>query len=948
MPMKNPIRHLLNKISKYQRLSLQYKVLLVITVTMTILLTLLCFIIIRSVQSSTEEQAIDQLVNISTLHSNEVRYELEQSLAIANTLARTVERVGYSETQPYNDALTESYRDVLRSDADIVALWDSRYLPALVPDKYRSGHLLNLVWRENNLIKQAVDTNGLYGNSATYQQLLIENSNGILEPYFETFGGVQKAHPTLITSVYAPIHNLNNQVAGFIGIDIKLEFLNALVQRIQPYKNSYTFIISNSFKYIAHPNTDLLGRNAQEHYGDIFTNNGVLDYITNGGHITFEDMDVYGERSYFTVHPIVVGGSNTTLSMVTVVPCKEVTHQTTSLLFRAMLLGILAIIIMMGIFYYMLRSYLLKPMLNITHELQKLSEGHIDASGLATTEVQQNSDEIGRMSISLRRLVNGLTKKMNFSKEVGAGNYDITLELLGPNDVLGREMIAMCDSLRASRDEELKRKADDDQRRWFNEGLNRLSEVLRAGGNSLQSFSANIVREMVNYLEANQGGLFVLNEDNANGTTTLDLMAAYAYSRQKFIEKTIFIGEGLVGTCAVEQQTVHLTEIPNDYIAISSGLGDAKPRSLLIVPLVSDNKTIGVIELASFTQFSSQHVEFAETSAASIAQTLATARTAQRTSDLLARTQQQAEEMKAQEEELRQNMEELEAIKEEVEKQNDIIMANQAELEQEQMLLNAILDNLPEKLVFKDNQSRYICVSTSAIKGLGLSNQQDIKGKTDFDLFDPDEAQANLDLEQRILRTSIPLIGQESERKVNGRSEWEITTQQPLRNSYGEVVGLFSYSHNITPRKRLEAEIEDLKRITAEEQQRARTIENDKQYLANALYSSTLVGEYTPDGYMTFINQPYAQLLGIEASEVMGKHHSYLMDFTDEQQRAYNEFWRDLNRGNSRVQEQRCTVNGRQFLFHETYTPVFDENAKVCKIIKIATDISHLLQQEEP
>lgn len=948
MPMKTPIRNLLNKTGLYKQLSLRHKVLLVLSTTMIILLTLLCTIIIRNVKANTIEQALDRLVNTTTMHSNEVRDELEQSLAVANTLARTVERVGYSEAEPYSNALTQTYRDVLLSDADIVALWDSRYLPALVPGKYRSGHLLNLTWRDGSLVKQQVDTNGLHGNSPTYQQLLIENSDGILEPYFDNFGGVQKAHPILITSVYAPVRTADNNVGGFIGLDIKLEFLTSLVQRIQPYKNSYTFIISNSFRYIAHPNPDLLGRNAQEHYGDIFANNGVLDYITNGGHYTFEDMDIYGEQSYFTIHPIVVGNCRTTLSMITIVPCKEILRQTTTLLIRAMIISVLAVVLMVLLFYYMLRSYLLTPIIDITKKLQFLAQGHIDADNDNADDDIQTTDEIGLMRSSLHKMVQGLAQKVRFSKSVGQGDYDASLELLGPNDVLGQEMLEMRNSLRASRDEEVKRKEEEKQRNWFNEGINRLNEVLRTGGNDLQEFSANIVREMVDYLEANQGGLFVLNEDNPDGVNTLDLMATYAYSRQKYIEKRIFIGEGLVGSCALEQQTVFLTEIPDDYIAISSGLGSANPRSLLIVPLQADDKVIGVIELASFTTFSTNHVKFAETSAASIAQTLATARTAQRTSDLLARTQQQAEEMKAQEEELRQNMEEMEAIKEEVEKQNDIIMANQQTLEQEQILLNAIMDNVPAKFIFKDTQSRYLRISASALKGLGISAQQDITGKTDFDLLDADEAQAHYDLEQRILRTSIPQIGQETENMQNGRSEWSVTTQQPLRNSNGEIVGLFSYSTDITQRKRLEAEIDELKRTTAEEQRRARSIENDKQYIYNALCNSTLMAEYTPDGYMTFINEAFLDLLQIEANEVVGKHHSFLMDFTDEQQRAYNEFWRDLNRGNSRIQEQRCSVNGKQFLLHETYTPVFDENAKVSKIIKVSTNISHLLTQEEP
>ncbi|NJO68436.1 MAG: GAF domain-containing protein, partial [Bacteroidetes bacterium] len=89
------------------------------------------------------------------------------------------------------------------------------------------------------------------------------------------------------------------------------------------------------------------------------------------------------------------------------------------------------------------------------------------------------------------------------------------------------------------------------------------------------------------YLNANQGGVFSYIDD-IPGDEHLELVSAIAFDRKKYINKRVEIGEGLVGTCAQERLTIFMTDIPEDYITITSGLGDAIPRSLLIVPLKTD------------------------------------------------------------------------------------------------------------------------------------------------------------------------------------------------------------------------------------------------------------------------------------------------------------------------------------------------------------------------
>jgi len=125
------------------------------------------------------------------------------------------------------------------------------------------------------------------------------------------------------------------------------------------------------------------------------------------------------------------------------------------------------------------------------------------------------------------------------------------------------------------------------------------------------------------------------------------------------MKKRVDIGEGLVGQAWIEKDTLLITDIPNHYIQITSGLGDSNPRCILVVPLVFNGETYGVVELASFHIFEKYEIEFIKKLAENIASTIATVKSNEKTARLLHDSQMMSEQMRAQEEEMRQNLEEL-------------------------------------------------------------------------------------------------------------------------------------------------------------------------------------------------------------------------------------------------------------------------------------------------
>jgi putative methionine-R-sulfoxide reductase with GAF domain len=242
----------------------------------------------------------------------------------------------------------------------------------------------------------------------------------------------------------------------------------------------------------------------------------------------------------------------------------------------------------------------------------------------------------------------------NFIQAVSAGDYSIEI---ASTDDLSNRLITMRDTLRNNAEE-------DKRRNWATSGEAQIGEILRASGNITELYD-NIITFVVKYTKSNQGGLFILNDENEQDIC-LELVSCYAFERKKFINKRVEVGQGLVGQCFMEGARIHLREIPADYVHITSGLGGASPTSLLVIPMRVNEKTYGVIELASFKMYEEHEIVLIEKFAESIGAEVSSVKSNESTKILLEKTQQQTEEMRAQEEEMRQNMEELSATQEEM------------------------------------------------------------------------------------------------------------------------------------------------------------------------------------------------------------------------------------------------------------------------------------------
>ncbi len=290
--------------------------------------------------------------------------------------------------------------------------------------------------------------------------------------------------------------------------------------------------------------------------------------------------------------------------------------------------------------------------------------------GKATDKIDRvRKDELGDMTDSLNDLVEGITHYSDFTREIGNDKLDADFAPLSEEDVMGGELLKMRDNLKKSREET-------EIRNWTTGGIAKFADILRSDSD-MKALSEKIIVNYVKYLEANQGSVFLLFGGEGE-EPYLELMATYAYDRHKFLQKRLDLNEGIVAQCVKEKQSIHLKEVPESFVNITSGLGTAPPNSILIVPLKYNEEIFGAIEIASFKSFSDHQIQFAEKICEDIASTVSTVQTNERTRVLLQESQEMAENMRAQEEELRQNQEELQATQEQMRRrQEELELENQ-------------------------------------------------------------------------------------------------------------------------------------------------------------------------------------------------------------------------------------------------------------------------------
>lgn len=593
--------------------------------------------------------------------------------------------------------------------------------------------------------------------------------------------------------ISTPIYQ-NSEVCGFVCKPFKISDFDLLAKKVAAYFNEEVIkhLINEEGITIYSSIFDDINKKFTLGYSDSTALNAMNAQIVRGDYLNnaFEQNGV-PMCTYFT--PINVGpGCNWSLALT--FPVSNVARAATGVLRTSMIIAIVGLLLLVFLVLFISKN-LTQSIKSTTKALHKLAVG--DTESIEKLDIKTN-DELEDMSESLNQVVEGIRKSENFALSIGKGEFDSDFHTLGSKDRLGEALIKMRDSLVESQKIEAKRKEEEDLRNWTTEGIAKFGDILRKDLDNMKSLGYNIMSNLIDYLNVNQGALFVINDDDENDIY-YTMITAIAYGRDKYMKKDIRVGEGLVGRCIYERKTIYLTEVPEDYVKITSGLGTANPRCILIVPCILNDEMFGVIEIASFNELKPYEIEFVEKLGESIASTVSSVKVTEKTAKLLQSSQMQREDLTSQEEELRQNLEEMQATQEDLRRQMEENTTMREELAKEQVLMDSLMDNVNDYIYFKDLDGKFIRTSKSYLKLVKANSYDDVIGKSDFDFCtNQEDAQRFYSDEQQIIKTQKPILNQIQKEHRLDTIIYTSTSKYPLFDSSGNVVGTFGLTSDVT------------------------------------------------------------------------------------------------------------------------------------------------------
>jgi HAMP domain-containing protein/CheY-like chemotaxis protein/signal transduction histidine kinase len=338
--------------------------------------------------------------------------------------------------------------------------------------------------------------------------------------------------------------------------------------------------------------------------------------------------------------------------------------------------------------------------------------GQAEVPGVAGTW-KALTDSVNAMANSLTAQVRNIA---DVATAVTKGDLtrQITVEAQGELDELKSNINQMIGNLK----ETTERNQEQD---WLKTNLAKFSRMMQ-GQKDLESVSRLIMSELTPLVSAHHGAFFIMESET--GSPTLRLIASYAYRARKHVGNRFAIGEGLVGQAALEKQPILLQNVPDDYIQITSGLGEAPPRNIIVLPILFEGEVKAVIELASFLPFSQIHQTFLDQLSESIGVVLNMIGANMRTEELLEQSQKLTQELQSQSQELQLQQNELKRSNTELEAQAKTLRQSEELLKEQQEELQQVNEELEEKASLLAEQNQKVEQKNREVEAARLSLEE--------------------------------------------------------------------------------------------------------------------------------------------------------------------------------------------------------------------------------
>ncbi|MGI6478554.1 MAG: GAF domain-containing protein [Salinivirgaceae bacterium] len=632
--------------------------------TLVVIVVLIPVLIAVSIKRNQEtidsiKKTLDAVCSENAYKSQIVFKECQSSAYFLKSIIETRE---YTIEEKRAEYIENNIARAMVSNANILAIWcifqneeDSVVADTSNINDTHKNNFNFAYYRLSNKVKKLTADEDSKTNEITDLAINKVKASGISaldDPRLASYSN-NNGSENLVANFTVPIIK-NNVFKGVVSVDISLE---SLISKTTSSPDSYAILLSNKGTVALHPDDSQNGRNITNL--EQFKNMGFnfLKYVEAGKPISFITDR---KESYVTIFPIKINDDIAPWALCLITPLDNILKSNNEFLIFSIVAGILGLILALVIIYLIIKRVLSPTKLFIS-VFDSFSRGVFDESQKI---ILNTNDELYAMSCQINQLIDNMNTLAKFATEMSKGNLDAEFKPLSESDIIGNALIDIRENKRILNKREAEQKLLDDRKQWSATGINKVSEILRQHSQSMSQLTFSALKFTMEYVDAVQGGVYVKNYDTEDDLY-FEMTAAIAFGREKIAKGKIKLEEGLVGRCASEKLTIYLTEIPDNYPRIKSGLGNATPNVIVLVPMKTNEEVLGVVELISFKEYEDFEIEFLEKVGDDMAVTVANVITNQKTVRLLEQSQRQSKALALKEEQARQTLEELNATQEE-------------------------------------------------------------------------------------------------------------------------------------------------------------------------------------------------------------------------------------------------------------------------------------------
>ncbi len=615
---------------KFKNRKLIYLSAFIIIVGVFVIYTIIAFSIVNKQAMQTTEKTyqkdLEQFANLLKVFNTYSKNKLISSERIASNYLTTDSRLKllYNDTM-YIEALVDETSKTSKFTIGKLFYNDTLLVgnkDIIEKIRYISGAFIS-IWIKTDQGYIRISSNEIGDASYGGMPIFIHNSN----PIVQTINKGQKyyeeknlLYDTKI-SVYKPIY-----IDGFISAIIQVsenKGIHSVLNKI--YLNS-TSLNKNNFFFISNNGNMLLNPGFDENFS---SSKAFREIKLNSKKIIHFTTINKGEELEKILYVKKISALNGYAGVLTT--AKNDTIFIQSIRIRLVIGLIVLSLLVLAVIFFILRQ-LFRFESNISKKIKNISDKKINTNTIQVLGVNSIiSNDITNV-INERNLIQEHLETIIRGSELDSLNIDI-------KGKFKKTLLKLSDNINEIRVNYTKQKNENSLRQKYNKGTEEISVILQHAID-IKSLSMALLVKIIDFLEVEMGGIFVLEKNNDE--VKLIQSASYAYNKKRLLKQEYSIKEGLIGRCYLEKQSIFLTEIPDDYTKIESGFGEVEPKSLVLVPFIFNNEVQGIIELASINIIENDKIEFLEKVGENIASTFSNIYTGIKTQELLSQTREQS------------------------------------------------------------------------------------------------------------------------------------------------------------------------------------------------------------------------------------------------------------------------------------------------------------------